>query len=69
VDTKNYKYKGNRSKGNKNDRPCIHLRIRLHRPRGVCPSWVDRFYVRGVKETSPSSAPVSVGRCSLRALS
>jgi hypothetical protein len=65
VDTKNYKYKGNRSKGNKDDRPCIRLRIHLHWPRGVCPSWVDPLYVRGTKETSPSSTPVSVGRFSL----
>jgi hypothetical protein len=69
VDTKNYKYKGNRSKGNKNDRPCIRLQIHLHRPRGVCPPWVDHFYVRGIKEASPSLAPVSVGHYSLRALS
>jgi hypothetical protein len=69
VDTKNYKYKGNRSKGNENDRPCVCLRIRLHGPRGVCPSWIDHLYVRGTKEASPSSTPVSGGRCLLRALS
>jgi hypothetical protein len=69
VDTKNYKYKGSRSKGNRNDRPCICLQIHLYWPRGVCSSWVDHFYVRGIKEASPSSAPVSVGHCLLRALS
>jgi hypothetical protein len=69
VDTKNYKYKVNRSKGNKNDGLCIRLWIRLYRPRGVCPPWVDHLYVRSTKEASPSSALVSVGRCLLCALS
>jgi hypothetical protein len=57
--------KGNRSKGNNNDRPCLHLWICLYQPRGVCPPWADRLYVCFFEEASSSPMPVSTYRLSV----
>jgi hypothetical protein len=69
VDAKTISTREIVQKGNRNNRLCIHLRIRLHWPCGVRPSWIDHLYVHGTKEAPPSSAPVSTIRSLLRTLS
>jgi hypothetical protein len=65
TDTENYKYKGNRFKGNNNDGECHCLWIHLYWPRGVCAAGFDCVYVYRVKEASAGPPPVGVLRLSI----